>query len=262
MQFSDATRSTREKYPNVRSDDNVVWDRKSAQTTLYLSVTPAYTDCPPAGARSSSTSTDERFTYDDQAAFHLLGTDEERERKAETRRPGTYGVVVTPDSFAELPEYAISATSSRRMSLQSPVSGTGYSTPLYGRPAKRASTDPNVIVLDRFEDTPTSPAVSFLPPSLSGRGSNAQSDTRYLPMRSAPLPDGISNSTHASRRRTDDELVQYFRRDVVSRLVQPHGGGVSASTPPTGSTRDTFEAAARRFRPVSGGIAIFMRAVS
>lgn len=239
----------------------MVWDRKSARLTLHVGVTPAYTDCTSAGARSSSTSTEERFAYDDQAAFHLLSTDEERERKAETRRPGTYGVVVTPDSFAELPEYAISATSSRRMSLQSPMS-TGYSTPLYGRTMKRASTDPNVVVLDRFEDTPTTPAVSFLPPSLSGRGSNVQNDTRYLPMRSAPMADGLSNSPLASRRRTDDELVQYFRRDVVSRLVQPHGGGISTSTPPTGSTRDTFEAASRRFRPVSGSVAILVRAVS
>lgn len=45
-------------------------------------------------------------------AFATLTNDEDRERKAESTLPGTYSVVVTPKSFADLPEYAISGESS------------------------------------------------------------------------------------------------------------------------------------------------------
>ena len=81
-------------------------------------------------------------------AFATLTNDEDRERKAETPLPGTYSVVVTPKSFADLPEYAIASGSptarGQPSARQQARTGSGSSN--------RARSDPNAIVLDRFED--------------------------------------------------------------------------------------------------------------
>jgi hypothetical protein len=67
-------------------------------------------------------------TTDELGAFASLATDEDRERKAECARPGTYNVVVNPSSFKHLPEYSV------KEELISSVPG-----------------DPNTVVLRQFE---------------------------------------------------------------------------------------------------------------
>lgn len=99
--FSDATPTVQVRFQNVvKKEGNVVWDPKAAQernrSPLPLS--------------------------DHLPDFSVLTSDEDRERKAVVHKPGTFGVVVTPDSFRDLPEYA---TVGRSSSFRSRRGGSG-----------------------------------------------------------------------------------------------------------------------------------------
>jgi len=80
--------------------------------------------------------------------FSTLTTDEERERKAETRGPGQYFVLANPGSFASLPEYRDEsfADLERVISLESANYDTESSSKVLD------SGDPDVVILKNFED--------------------------------------------------------------------------------------------------------------
>ena len=230
LQFSDATSSTQVKYANVNTAGNAVWDSE-ARTPPSTSPIPSQ--------------------YDDLPAFSVLTTDYERERKAGTQRPGTFGVVVTPDSFSELPEYAsASAHGSRRASVQSHTSSFGNQTPPLGRPLTRIRTDPHVVVLDKFEDVPTASPGSFSVPSPARRPS-LPDGLQYLSI-TAPQPANVvlPNSPLSSSARRDDQFMARFRHYIAPRLFQPQVEGVPSEVILPGSTRDAFELQAARFQPV------------
>lgn len=90
---------------------------------------------------------------DDLPPFAQLTTDEDRERKAEKATPGTYHVLVNPDSFMHLPEY--SDDPEVKKELLSPLRRGSLATSLassLGRESEKAVHDPNIVVLPRFED--------------------------------------------------------------------------------------------------------------
>lgn len=103
---------------------------------------------------TSNTST---TAVDDLPPFASLTTDEDREKKAERSSPGTYNVVVNQDSFQHLPEYGDDGdvkkeflSPLRRGSVATSLSsGLGRDQTSESAPA---STDPNIVVLPRFED--------------------------------------------------------------------------------------------------------------
>lgn len=114
---------------------------------------------------------------DDLPPFAQLVSDEEREKKAERSNPGTYHVVVNPDSFQHLPEYSDDPDVKRERSF--PLRRGSVATSLtssIGRDSSQAEVvpipgDPNVVVLPRFEDvlrrtaskdpkSPTSPTLT------------------------------------------------------------------------------------------------------
>lgn len=84
--------------------------------------------------------------------FSALDNDEERERKAAFQAPGTYNTVLVPDSFA--------GTTGSRSRSRGSRSGGGFSHPSSPQPTLSPSyvpptgrgQDPNVVVLDRFEE--------------------------------------------------------------------------------------------------------------
>lgn len=76
-------------------------------------------------------------TGDSLPAFAFLTSDEERERKAEASIPGTYYVIVIPDSFSKLPEYAADAAEAVKSD---------------SRPNLDSATDFDVVILETFED--------------------------------------------------------------------------------------------------------------
>lgn len=178
-------------------------------------------------------------------AFATLTNDEDRERKAESTLPGTYSVVVTPKSFADLPEYAISGESSTARGQTS----ARHSARIGSGRGDRTRSDPNVIVLDRFEDlSPTTSVTSpLVPPTRQG---NLPETLQHM---SLSVPSVSSASSQASTPVThyppaEGRLVSHFRRYIVTRLVPKNiedNYGVG-STP----MRDIFEDEAARFPPV------------
>ena len=98
--------------------------------------------------------------------FATLTSDEDREKKAESRTPGTFHVVVNPESFSHLPEYSedtiieanFPAFSRRRASLAlSLASSKDIERALDRSPSIAGSDDPNVVILSRFEDNKQRP---------------------------------------------------------------------------------------------------------
>jgi len=75
--------------------------------------------------------------------FIELRNEDERERKALSQPPGTFNVILTPDSFWQLPEYG--GLIRRHWSS----SGSSLSVSKFG-----FSEDPNLVILSEFEDTP------------------------------------------------------------------------------------------------------------
>ena len=193
--------------------------------------------------------------YDDLPAFSVLQTDDERERKAETQRPGEFRVVVTPESFSNLPEYSNAAfPSSRRMSLRSQSSLAALSR--RASPLSRTSKqhDPSTVVLDRFEDV--TPNVSSPFASLpSERRPSPPESMYYLAMATstpAPTPSLVAAASpppHSSA--AGNHLIARFRQYIVQQLCQPQIGGISPDVLLPGSTRDIFEIESQRFPPVT-----------
>ncbi|KAF2769318.1 hypothetical protein EJ03DRAFT_293334 [Teratosphaeria nubilosa] len=231
--FSPSEQNTRGKYPNVNTEGSI-WD-------------PNY--------RSSASMSPRSTRPDDLPPFTSLSTDEDRERKAETREPGTYTVVWTPDSFANHPDYSKVSTSppgSRRTSVQSHRGG--FSSPASGRKRSSTSSDPNVVILPKFEEGVT----PSLPPSFP-----PLTPTRSLPevlqhLRITTTPSLASNvvapllSTPIPS--TDEPLVSRFRNFIVYRLVQPLLESQPRGHLTPGSTLDAFELGAARFSPLHHAI--------
>jgi hypothetical protein len=103
---------------------------------------------------------------DDLPPFAALTTDEERERKAERATPGTYNVIVSPESFQHLPAYSNDPSSIplRRVSL---VTSTESSHRQNFYPDAHGLDDPDVIILSRFEDFPRKKSRSPTSPQRS-----------------------------------------------------------------------------------------------
>lgn len=219
--FSDATLTTQDKHTNVKTAGNVVWDPRARRhrPTQHL-----YND----------------RDDDEDPEFPCLTADEDRERKAETRRPGTFGLVLTPTAFlrSEIPEYASSADGRLQQSnIRAP-------RPRYGRQSNRLA--PNVVILDRFEDA--SPVSASWPPGTDRRRSDPE--LASLSIKTEARSTGYSTAPGTPLARSDEHLIRHFRQYIVPRLVQPqHPGTLLPSSIP-----DVLEYEAARFRPLHHSI--------
>lgn len=226
--FSDATPTVQVRFQNVvKKEGNVVWDPKAAQernrSPLPLS--------------------------DHLPDFSVLTSDEDRERKAVVHKPGTFGVVVTPDSFRDLPEYA---TVGRSSSFRSRRGGSGRPGSAIGR-SVALPVDTNTVILDKFEDV--SPVkVASTSSSGGGRSEDFGEHMQRLSITSPPPPPPyIPSVIMAPINPTvsqDHHLLQHFRNYIVPRLVQPQADGIISQ----GSTRDVLEREALRFPPLHHAI--------
>ncbi|KAJ5477234.1 hypothetical protein N7539_007378 [Penicillium diatomitis] len=131
--FRDDTPRIMGRMADVKTEGNVVWDLSSP------------------GSTGSRTGGDYFSLSEELPDFSLLTSDEDREKKAESSTPGTYHVVMVPESFSSLPEYAEETDDSRftgdfsHSATASPVRTT--------RSESDATEDPNVVILRTFEDT-------------------------------------------------------------------------------------------------------------
>lgn len=165
--------------------------------------------------------------------------------------PGTYSVIVTPRSFADLPEYA--ATSGNPTSTQNQTHARQEARTLSSPNSSRASTqsDPNVVVLDRFEDlsATTSPSASGFPPS--GQGGLPDS-MQHMSLNIPPaFPAQSRSTTPNTRTAAESRLVLHFRSYIIDRLVPSSIKDSQNGSPRPGPIGDIFETAANEFPPVS-----------
>ena len=200
--------------------------------------------------------------------FSGLTNDEDREKKAEFRRPGTYNVVVNPTSFAEFEEY----THEERNSLKtSPSKGPGsvnsdhfgidqtqYNDTYSDYFGNDTSNDPDIVILTIFEDDvrkalspggvvaaqrrpPGTPTLS-IPSSTSSaqRGEYFRFSYDNTPLMRVAHKDG-----------RDHQLIYYYKNFVHRHLAQVHRDSLGTSLE-TGalSAPDVFERQAANFLPV------------
>lgn len=164
-------------------------------------------------------------------------------------------MVVTPESFSELPEYATTASlpSSRRPSVQSFASGRVELTSPFGGTLSRVQTDPNVVVLDRFEDASPISTLSLSLPS-PGRRSSLPNGFHYLPESNGPSEQvPLTIFSLSPRIKAEDDLVSHFRHYIVRRLVKPLAYDFPVDSVAAGHTKNVFELDSSRFQPVSNG---------
>ncbi|KAJ8604672.1 hypothetical protein MRB53_041704 [Persea americana] len=209
--FNDATTSTKQRNTNVTTSGNAVWDPNARLHRRPSLISPSHDNLP---------------------EFTVLTNDDERERKAETNLPGTYNVVATPDSFADLPEYG------------------GVTTPMSRRNSRtlRLRVDTNTVFLDRFEEsTPTSalPSGSSILRRASFPVINDSTSTHTTSAsRSATLPPGSSYVTG------DISPLMCFREHIMARLVPNSLHGSSILGTPSGTLQQEFELESARYPPL------------
>lgn len=185
--------------------------------------------------------------YDDLPDFADLTNDEDRERKAESKAPGTYNVIVNPQSFASLPEYGASnMTRSRAHSIRSIKSEPFTSrSPTSDFITDTALMDPNTVVLSRFEDSLVT--MSGLSALGDDRRTSLPSTMQQMVITVSPRGSSLPSLRGGSW--TGEMLMVHYRGFVAKRIMPmgkqfylDYGRGYE----------DPIVAEAMTFPPVSG----------
>lgn len=196
--------------------------------------------------------------------FSFLTNDEDREKKAEYRAPGTYNVVVNPSSFTVLREYRESSPD-----LTSNTSLVAKSSPQRRRRTSSIPRqtsrgdlpdDPNVVILAKFEGE----AVGM--PIFSNRHVRSTTSTTSSPSlsSSATITSHAEGNPFSSetlpnqklfqlpfRDGQDHQLIAHFNKFVQPSLAQVHRDALG--TPLDTDTLlayDVFAQQAAHFPPV------------
>ncbi|RMZ81948.1 hypothetical protein DV737_g2240, partial [Chaetothyriales sp. CBS 132003] len=188
----------------------------------------------PAPTETSS----ESAHVDDLPPFAQLLTDEDRERKAERSSPGTYHVVVNPDSFLHLPEYNGENDAKRQSPLRRGSVATSQTSSQSAMDAILGTSDPNTVVLSRFEDVPRRGAGRDPKSPLSSQSRIKTEETEDV------LMDGENERTLQ-----DEKYIRQFRRVVWKQLVPAE---IDQSDGMENSSAVIIESEAAFFPPVSG----------
>jgi len=183
--------------------------------------------------------------------FSALTNDDDREKKAQMREPGTFIVIANPSSFASLPEYCeegppnslpVSAPSESgaQMHLAQNTLDVHFATEELG--------DPNIIILKTFDDylrrNPV-PAITKSGPVLA---TFSQPSTAFeIPVKSVHFSghsseSGLSRLDEARSGGRDAHLLKHYRSHISERVIKVGSREVE---------EDVFEIQARTFPPVS-----------
>ena len=196
--------------------------------------------------------------------FSGLTNDEDRERKAEFYKPGTFLLIVSPASFADYEEYKDAQNSTKATPRRASASvrsdqfgaeDTVYNDFFSADYQKEVPGDPNSVILKVFEDdaprilSPESPdkRQESSTPSLSivSTASTQRSDFFRFSYENTPL------MRVANKDGRDHPLIYYYKSFVYRHLAQVHRDSLGTSTE-TGSLSapDVFERQAASFEPV------------
>ncbi|EFR01749.1 hypothetical protein MGYG_04749 [Nannizzia gypsea CBS 118893] len=237
LSFRDDTLKVMERMQDVSISGNAVWDSSSSS--------------PSEGSSGSTTSS---MTDDTLPPFASLTTDIEREMKAECYRPGTYHVVVNPESFANL-------TDDSEDSYDELPCTKNATKPCHKRNISRSrprssteSTDPNVVILAKFEDsmalnTSYWKSIRSSPLTVTSRSKSPEDyeDSKLEGPNKPKHPIFIGSIGNLE----DAKLLSHFRSVVWKHLVQ---GGLEHSHVHPSHVHmpgaDIFEKEAANFLPL------------
>ncbi|RMD44320.1 hypothetical protein DV735_g871, partial [Chaetothyriales sp. CBS 134920] len=203
LSFRDDTPRVVERMQEVSVVGGSIWDGRFLRPPRRAG-SDMRTGSSPATTETSS----ESAQIDDLPPFAQLLNDEDRERKAERSTPGTYHVVVNPDSFLHLPEYSGSSGDSD-VKRQSPLRrGSVATSQTSSHSALDGSSDPNTVVLSRFEDVPR-----------RGAGREPKSPVSLQSRIKVEEREEVMMDCENERALQDDKYIRQFRRVVWKQLV-------------------------------------------
>ena len=171
---------------------------------------------------------------DELPPFFLLTNDEDRERKAEYRPPGTYNLIVNPSSFSELDEYGEGGDEAnpnwRSLSKDQSVRRSSFAS-TQSRSSTDLREDPNVVILSKFQDdsggipnssihrTPSSRSTTSTPPVSFSTPMMHPAEISYL------MGERSLNQTFLEipyRPGENPQLISHFNRFVQRSFAQVH----------------------------------------
>ena len=199
--------------------------------------------------------------------FSTLTNDEDREKKAEFRKPGSYHLVVNPSSFADFDEYKNSRRGCNSpKGIKSERRGSEHDHRFSNRQTQFGEpqadnfnefNDPDIVILKIFEDdthksgSPTTAVVQAHPLRTSNvalrspGGSVHSADQLRFSYDNTPL------MRMAQQDGQDHQLVFYYKTFVHRHLTQVHRDSLGTpSETGTLSAPDVFERQAASFLPV------------
>ena len=241
-----------------------VWDRKFPH--ILSRGSSSVTVVAASSARSVEISPPQLAEEDTFPPFASLTNDEDRERKAELKAPGTYHIVVNPSSFAGLEERSdgvkeINPTTEVSSGLhRSEGTAKRLRSPT---PSVDVAQDPDIVILSKFEDntrrlppwpansrysTPKAvPLASFASVSPSSSTSVSQQHNKS---RRASAPDTTSSLLDtAIQRRQDDRLLSHYR-NFVRRKIFDRWSRKTLVFSEDSATHDIFEPLFESYPPV------------
>ena len=151
LSFRDDTPRVVERMQEVSIVGSSIWDGQQSSPVQRFQA-----DCDTASSPVLTETSTGSAPFDDLPPFAQLFNDEDREKKAERSSPGTYHVIVNPDSFQHMPEY--SDDDAIKRDHLSPFRRGSIATSLASSLGKESSAesiippDPNIVVLPKFED--------------------------------------------------------------------------------------------------------------
>lgn len=259
LSFKDDTPRVVEKMQHLTGQAKGVWDRKCSQFLNLLSGS----DAVELLSRLYDSQVARPPRHDFLPPFSRLTNDEDREKKAEFRAPGSYNVIITPSSLAGLEEYKTTEDDEETPVTAGSKGSKNPSTSF--RSADLESNiitfrDPDVVMLRVFEDntkkisSPMSSSSRFGVSSSSSLTSPSSShyfqrtDMFMLPSQNTPPPLTHEISPQDSR---DWPLICHYRNLLSRHLFHVHRGSI---TPPLASgaffTQELFERTVATFPPV------------
>lgn len=144
--------------------------------------------------------------------FSSLTNDEDREKKAEYRAPGTYNIIANPSSFTGLEEYRTFLDDAKPLKEEPQGQRSMDGVQSWSSGGGAFSEDPDVVILSRFQD------------DVGGLSYINTHYSRFVGSLTPTLSDYSTISTpHAetsSARSEAPTILQVLRRDRVdSRLI-------------------------------------------
>ena len=187
----------------------------------------------------------------------MLTNEEDRECKAKHKLPGTYHVVINPDSFSSLDEY-------QENQYEEPTAGgTARSTPARRRSSVYGTTiemrqdifeDPDTLILGNFEENgPKLPTLGLLTTQFDN--SRSSSLTSFSPATSYVHSAHVFKSHEASpiwHIGEDQRIASFYGTFVRSQLNQVHRDSLGTTLQSGVRTiPDVLDQQAPQFTPVS-----------